>query len=113
MNFLLLLPAIFSVLALGAHFYRSETMVLVAISILLPFLLFYRKAWVARLMQVVLVLGMIEWVRTLFILVDMRRALGQPWTRLAIIIGAVALCSGCAALLFHSKRLRKRYKLTE
>lgn len=111
MNFVLLLPAIFSYLVLGAHFYRSDTVVLVVIVTLLPFLLFYRKAWVARLTQVVLVLGMIEWVRTLFILVDLRRALGQPWTRLAIIIGSVALFSGCAALLFQSERLQKRYKL--
>jgi len=88
-------------------------MILVMIAALLPSLLFYRKAWVARLMQAVLVLGMIEWVRTLFILVDMRRALGQPWTRLAIIIGTVALFSGCSALLFQSKRLRKRYKLSD
>jgi len=88
-------------------------MILVMIAALLPSLLFHRKAWVARLMQAVLVLGMIEWVRTLFILVDMRRALGQPWTRLAIIIGTVALFSGCSALLFRSKRLRKRYKLSD
>ena len=113
MNFLLLFPAIISLLILGAHYYRSGVMILVMIAALLPSLLFYRKAWVARLMQAVLVLGMIEWVRTLFILVDMRRALGQPWTRLAIIIGTVALFSGCSALLFQSKRLRKRYKLSD
>jgi len=87
-------------------------MALVVIAALLPFLLLYKKAWVARLTQVVLVLGMIEWVRTLWILVDMRRALGQPWTRLALIIGAVALFSGGSALFFQSKRLRKRYKLS-
>jgi len=113
LNLLLLLPAILSTLVLGAHFYRSGLLVLVILLALLPMLLFYRQAWVARLMQVALLLGMIEWIRTLVVLVDMRRAMEQPWTRLAIIIGAVALFTGCSALLFHSQRLRRRYKLTK
>ena len=86
---------------------------MVGLALLLPLLLFLRRAWVVYVIQVVLMLGMLEWIRTLFVMVDLRRGLGQPWTRLAIIIGGVALFTGCSALLLQSKRLRQRYKLTE
>ena len=62
--------------------------------------------------QVVLALGGIEWVRTLLVFVADRRELGQPWTRLAVILGAVALFTIGSGLLFSlSGALRKRYGL--
>ena len=108
-----LLPVIFSILVLGAHYLRSGPFILVLLAILLPFLLFVKKTWVARLIQLVLILGSLEWVRTLFDLVAERQALGESWTRLALILGVVALFTGCAALVFRSNSLKERYELVE
>ena len=113
MTFLRLLPVILSMIVIGAHYLRSGPIALVLLAISLPFLLFVKKAWVARLIQLVLMLGALEWIRTLFDLVAERQALGEAWTRLAIIIGAVALFTGCSALVFRSSAQKKRYELGE
>ena len=111
MTFLRLLPVILSMIVIGAHYLRSGPMALVLLAVSLPFLLLVKKAWVARLMQFVLILGAIEWVRTLFELVAERQALGEPWSRLAIIIGVVALFTASSALVFRSSAIKERYEL--
>ena len=111
MNLFKLLPIIFSAMLLGAHFYRAGMIPLVVLSLLFPVLLFLRRVWAARLVQVILVLGAVEWLRTLLTLVAERRAIGQLWGRLVLILGLVAVFTGCSALLFYSRSLRKRYGL--
>ena len=111
MNMLILLPVVISSLLLGAHFLRLGQPLLVVLSSLLPLILLFRKYWVARLMQFYLILGAVEWVRTLFFLVVERHAEGQPWSRLVIILGLVALFTGCSALVFRIRSLKMRYKL--
>ena len=74
-------------------------------------LLFVRQAWVARLVQVVLVLGALEWVRTLYSLMQVRTALDQPYERMVLILGTVALVTFCSALLFQSRALKEVYGL--
>jgi hypothetical protein len=106
-----LLPVIISFLLLGAHFLRFGQSLLVIFSMLLPLILLFKQAWAARLMQFFLILGAVEWVRTLFFLVAVRRAHEQPWMRLVIILGMVALFTGCAALVFRYNSLKRRYKL--
>ena len=112
MTFVRLIPVILSALLLGAHFFRAGLTFLALLIVLLPFVLLVKRAWVARLTQFVLVLGGIEWVRTLLVFVAERRETGQPWTRLAVIIGTVALFTiGSGLLLSLSGALRKRYGL--
>ena len=111
MNLFKLLPIVLSALLLGAHFFRAGLSPLVVFALLFPGLLLFRRVWAVRLVQIILVLGALEWVRTLLILVGERRADGQPWGRLAIIIGLVAVFTGCSALLFCCRSLRKRYGL--
>ena len=112
MTFIRLLPVILSSLLLGAHFFRAGLTFLAVLIVLFPALLLVKRAWVARLAQLVLVLGGIEWVRTLIIFVAARREMGQPWTRLAVILGTVALFTIGSGLLFSlSGALRKRYGL--
>ena len=74
-------------------------------------LLFVRRAWVARLVQVVLVLGAFEWARTLYELTQVRAAHGQPFVRMALVLGAVVAITFCSALLFQSPALKKIYRL--
>jgi len=112
MNVVRLIPVILSFLLLGAHFLRTGTLVLVIGCVLVPFLLLVRRPWVARTMQVLLVVGAAEWVRTLWGFAAFRRAHGQPWTRMALILGAVAIVTLLSALVFRSKALRERYGLS-
>ncbi len=110
MNVLLLLPVVLSSLLLGAHFLRTGLIPLVLIALLFPFLLLFKRARAARLVQIILVIGALEWVRSLIVLVAERQADGQPWIRLAVILGAVAVFTGCSALpFFFCRSLRKRY----
>jgi len=111
MNMLRLLPVIISSLLLGAHFLRLGQPLLVVLCVLLPLILLFRKFWAARLMQFYLILGAAEWVRTLLFLVAERRTEGQPWSRLVIIIGLVALFTGGSAFVFRISSLKMRYKL--
>lgn len=112
MTFVRLLPVILSSLLLGAHFLRAGLTILAVLIVLFPVLLLVKRAWVARLAQFVLVLGGIEWIRTLLVFVAARREMGQPWTRLAVILGTVALFTIGSGLLFSlSGALRKRYGL--
>jgi len=112
MNFVRLIPVILSALLLGAHFLRAGSTVLVVLIVLFPIVLLVKQPWAARLAQIVLFLGGIEWVRTLVVFVTARRELGQPWTRLALILGTVALFTiGSGLLLSVSAELRQRYGL--
>ena len=112
MNLLKLLPPILSFLILAAHFSRSNLMELSIFCIVVLLILFIRKLWVARLFQVLLVLGSLEWIRTLYYYAIERQAYGEPWMRLAIILGAVALFTGLSALVFRFGSLKIRYKST-
>ena len=108
---LLYIPVVLSLVILGAHFMRYGNFAGVFVFSGLIALLFVRRAWVARLMQVVLVLGALEWVRTLYELVQIRAALGQPFIRMTLILGVVVAVSFCSALLFQLPALKRIYRL--
>jgi hypothetical protein len=110
MNFLRLLPVIVSFALLAAHFYRAELTLLVAICAFFPLLLFLRTPWVPQLFQGALIIGALEWLRTLYMLAAMRIGFDQPWGRLAVILGAVALFTALSGLLFNGRSLRVRYR---
>ena len=111
MILLRLLPVIFSFLILSAHFSRAGSPLLTIIFLLLPLLLFIKKAWVVRLIQLFLVIGSIEWIRILFVYVNERQAIGGPYIRLVIILGIVALFTGLSALVFRKNTITETYKL--
>lgn len=110
MNFFRLIPVILSFLLLGAHFLRAGLIPVTVLCAAVLFLLFLRKPWVPRLFQVLLLLGAIEWLRSLFMFAQMRIAWGEPWTRLAFILGAVALFTALSGLVFRSRKLAARYR---
>lgn len=112
MNFLRLLPVILSFLLLGAHFYRAGLLPLTLLCAAVLFLLLLRKSWVPLLFQVLLMLGALEWLRTLFMFAQMRIAFGEPWTRLAIILGAVAVFTALSGLVFKNRKLAARYTIS-
>jgi len=112
-NLLKLLPVILSSLIMGAHFSYVNIGYLVIICLLLPFLLLIRQQWVARVFQVLLIIGSLVWIERLWFLAQVRQSQGEPWIRLAIILGAVALFTGLSALVFQTRSLKERYSKSE
>ncbi|MEN8263157.1 MAG: hypothetical protein ABFR82_06810 [Nitrospirota bacterium] len=113
MNFIRLLPVFISILLLAAHFYRAGLIALVFLVLASPFILLTRKPWAARIIQIELVLGGMEWIRTAINFIQIRQSYNMPWTRLAIILGAVAMCTLVSALVFRSRFLKDRYRIGE
>ena len=109
MNFLRLVPVFISFLLLGAHFLRAGNTALVVILLAFLFLLFMKKYWVPWVIQLILLLGSLEWIRTLVSVAQFRIGADMPWTRMAVILGAVALFTALSCLVFRSKALRERY----
>jgi hypothetical protein len=106
----LVLPVLACVL-LAAHFFRAGLLPLAVLSGLLPLVLAVPRRWAARAMQAALLLGAVEWLRTLAALSAERIAMGQPVLRLVAILLAVALFTAASALVFRNRTLRLRYRL--
>jgi hypothetical protein len=107
---LLVLPSL-AALLLAAHFFRAGQLALAAVSVGALALLAVPRAWSARLLQAALVVGALEWLRTLAAFAATRVALGQPWLRLAVILLAVAAFTATSAAVFQQRALRGRYRL--
>lgn len=113
MILLRLVPVLLAGLVLAAHFYRADLVGGVAASLLLIVLALVRRPWAARTVQAGLVLGALEWLRTMAIFAAARIALGQPYLRMVVILAVVALVTALAALVFESAAMRRRYGLAE
>ena len=111
MNILRLLPVILAFGLLAAHFSRANMPPAVVVSLIIPFLLLIRKPWIARSIQILLLLGALEWIRSMFGYIQVRKEIGEDWGRLAIILVTVALLTACSGLVFRGKSLKKRYQL--
>ena len=108
-----LLPPVFSLLLLSAHFLRYGILPLVIILLLFPIILIFRKPAATRGVQIILVLGTVEWIRTTVSTIIFREHIQQPWGRYLIIMASVSLFTFISALVFYSKNLRVRYKLNK
>lgn len=111
MNVIRLLPVFLSSLLMAAHCLRSGSSVLAGCSLAFPFLLLVPQKWAARTVQICLLIGMLEWFRTLYLIANQRIEMGMPWTRLAIILGSVAIFTGASACVFFMKPLMVQYKI--
>ena len=105
---LTLTPAVLSALVLAAHFLRSGRLVGCALCLAAASLAFVRRPWAPRVLQVFLLLGVLEWARTLVVLMGERHALGQPAGRLVIIIGSVIATALLGAALAGTRRVLER-----
>ncbi|HVN42719.1 MAG TPA: hypothetical protein VMT50_08025 [Steroidobacteraceae bacterium] len=107
--FALVLPGL-ALLLLAAHFLHAglwpATMLCLA---MLP-LLAVRRTWAMRVLQWALALGALEWLITAVMLARLRLTHGQPYMRLVIILGAVAVVTVLAALVFQHPSVRERYR---
>lgn len=104
----LVLPVV-ALLVLGAHFYRAGEWPFVGLCVAGLALLALRRPWVPTVLQVLLLAGAAEWLWTVVMLVQQRLALGMPWQRMALILGAVALVTVLAAGVMRLRGVQARY----
>ena len=111
MTGLLLVPPALSLLVLAAHFLRAGVALLALGALGTLALLFVRRRWAAQVVQSVLVLGALEWVRALVVLTGERMSEGLPYGRMVVILGVVATVAAASALAFRGRTLRRWYRL--
>lgn len=109
MKILRFVPVVFSLLLLAAHFSRIYITALSIASLLLPFLLFIKKKYIAKTIQLVLIAGAAEWIRAMFHYINLRKETGDDWIRLAIILSIVSLFTLLSALIFQTKAMKNIY----
>lgn len=96
-------------LMLAAHFLRWGNTLLVVTSLALPCLLLIRRRWALRTVQAALVCGAAVWLAATYRFIQMRISVGQPWGRLALILGAVIGLTCAAAIALSGKPIKRRY----
>lgn len=111
MNFVRLFPVIISFLLLSAHFSRVGISILSLIFLLLPFLLMIKKRWITNMFKIVLIIGSLEWLRTLIFYINQRQDLGEPYFRLVLIIGAVAIFTGLSTFAFSNEKVKDYFNI--
>lgn len=77
MTILYLLPAISGFLLLALHFFRSDNLPAIFLCFLMISLMGIRRPWVAHILQVCLLIGAAEWIRTATSLVIIRNEDGD------------------------------------
>jgi hypothetical protein len=86
-----------STLVLGAHVLRQGWLVAAVLIAASPLLLLLEGRSPVRVLQGLLGLGALEWVRTTIVLVGLRLAAGAPYLRLVAILGTVAILTAVSA----------------
>lgn len=110
-RFLIVLPIILCSLLMAVHFGRANMFILQLLCTLIPFLLFWRSKFSARILQLLLILFGLEWIRALIYYIRIRISHGEDWYLLAIILGTVIAINFATLLVFRTKFMKKRYKL--
>jgi hypothetical protein len=108
-NFGLMAPVALALALLAAHFVHAGLWPLAALALLLIGLLAVPRPWAARALQAMLVLATVEWLLTAIALARLRASHDEPYLRLLLILGAVALYSAAAAAILEHPRLRERF----
>lgn len=104
-----LLPAVLAFALTAAHGLRLGDMGLFSACLGCAGLLFSRRAF-ARLAAIPLLCGAaLFWVHTALELAALRRAFGEPWLRLGLILGGVAALCLVAAWLLTTVSAKKRF----
>ena len=106
-----ILPIIICSLLMAAHLGRANMFILQIVSLLIPFILIWRNKISARVIQILLTIYGFEWIRTTIYYVRVRIENGENWTRLAIILGMVAIINFATILVFRTKFMKERFGL--
>jgi len=101
-------PLVLMSLILAAHHSRGGEPGLIGLWLTLPLVLFFRRRWIDRAVQLVMVAGAVEWVLTIIRIVEIRRMAELPYTRMVLILGAVALLTALSGLMLETRGRRSR-----
>lgn len=104
-----LIPTVLAVLVFCAHCFRGGLVLLIPPLLISLGLLVYRSGAVARFFQLLLLAIAGVWVFTALRIGAQRVQSGEPWLRMALILGAVAVFTLFAAALWESDTLLRRY----
>jgi hypothetical protein len=107
---LLALPML-ALLLLAAHFVHAGLWPVAAACVAAIALVWVGKPWAARGLQVLLAGGAIEWVLTAAMIAQLRITHQQPYLRMLLILGSVAVFTVLAALAFQHPSLARRFGL--
>jgi len=110
-NFLKILPIIICFLLMAAHLSRANLNILMAASLILPLILLWKSRVSARIVQIVLILFGLEWIRALIYYARVRIENGEDWLRLAIILIVVAIINFVTIFVYRSRYMIDRYNL--
>ncbi len=113
MRILRIAGVVLAFVLLAAHFSRAGSDLVAGLMLVLPLLMAVPRPWAGWVLRLLLVLGALEWVRTLIRLVGERREAGEDWLRLAIILAAVAAVTLLAARGVRIRRPRAEPAATD
>ena len=99
-------PAVLAMLVLGAHYFRGANYLATAVCLLVPVLFFLRRPWTVLASRVVLAAACVAWIVTAVRLAEARRAFGEPYARMVLILAGVAAFTAAAALLLPDAERR-------
>jgi len=105
-----LIPLIISWLILAAHFLRYGNFVLAGVCLAVPLSLLIQKRAVLNTVQWLTFGGVLLWIKIGIDLVTFRLAIHVDYTRLMIILSAVALFTLGSGLLLYHRSFRKLYR---
>ena len=98
-------------LILAAHFSRNDQNVWVIVSVLMPFLLLIKQKWAWQVLSVFLLLGGFVWIVTIYDMAALRLETGQPWLRMALILGSIVVFTFFSA--FKAYRYQEKFEESE
>jgi hypothetical protein len=84
-------PVVLSAVLIAAHFLRGGNILVTIACLAAPLLLLLRKPVVTIVVQLMLVIAAVEWLRTAFTIAQERAVTGAPATRMFVILGSVSL----------------------
>lgn len=103
------LPILLCFILMAAHLSRAGMAILPVLCFVIPALLFWRNKTAARIIQVLLFLFGVEWLRSLAKYVTLRIENDMDWIRLALILVIVALFNFGTIFIFRNKAMKERY----
>ena len=113
MNALFFAPVIMSLLLIAAHLLRAGNIPAAVTAVLAIAVVFVRRRWAAQLLQVILALATIEWIRALMNLSSQRVQRGEPWAQPGVILGSVVALTVFSLILLFMRRARAWYRVEE
>ncbi|GGI86023.1 hypothetical protein [Shewanella gelidii] len=101
-------------LLISAHFLRYGQHPFAISFAVAPILLFIKQSWSSRLLQIVLVAScVLVWGVSTYDYIQVRVSMGEPWTRLSLIMSSVivftAIAASCCSGIIKKRANRNPY----